>query len=192
MQTPFTLMAEYNQWMNARLYAACERLDLDTLHADQGAFFGSIFATLGHILRADTIWLKRFAEHPANFSALAPLRPTPHPYDLPDMPWQTWDELSGARTTMDDVIVDFCADISDADLAQVLSCRNRTGEVFAYAFAHLLQHFFNHQTHHRGQVTTLLSQDGIDVGVTDLAAILPPASSSQGVRRDRRIPRSGC
>jgi uncharacterized damage-inducible protein DinB len=34
-------------------------------------------------------------------------------------------------------------------------------------------HFFNHQTHHRGQVTTLLSQEGVDVGVTDLLALIP-------------------
>ena len=29
-------------------------------------------------------------------------------------------------------------------------------------------HFFNHQTHHRGQATTLLMQFGIDPGATDL------------------------
>lgn len=50
-----------------------------------------------------------------------------------------------------------------------------TGEAIAYPFAHLLQHFFNHQTHHRGQVTTLLSQGGVDMGVTDLSAMLPAA-----------------
>jgi uncharacterized damage-inducible protein DinB len=37
-----------------------------------------------------------------------------------------------------------------------------------------LTHFFNHQAHHRGQVTTLLMQAGVDPGVTDLIAFANP------------------
>ncbi|MDJ0572597.1 MAG: DinB family protein [Pleurocapsa sp. MO_192.B19] len=39
-----------------------------------------------------------------------------------------------------------------------------------------MQHFFNHQTHHRGQVSTLINQQGIDLGVTDLLMIIPEQS----------------
>ncbi len=35
-----------------------------------------------------------------------------------------------------------------------------------------VQHFFNHQTHHRGQATTLLKQLGKDPGVTDYVQFL--------------------
>ena len=40
-------------------------------------------------------------------------------------------------------------------------------------FSSLVLHFFNHQTHHRGQATTLLFQAGQDVGVTDLLMLIP-------------------
>src|SRR3546814_6539825 len=70
LKLDFELMAHYNQWMNARLYAAAAQLDGAQWHADRGAFFGSIAATLEHILAADTHWLKRFA---AAFPELASL-----------------------------------------------------------------------------------------------------------------------
>ena len=35
-----------------------------------------------------------------------------------------------------------------------------------------LSHLFNHQTHHRGQATTLFMQLGCDPGMTDLIALL--------------------
>ena len=43
-------------------------------------------------------------------------------------------------------------------------------------FGFCVTHFFNHQTHHRGQVTTLLSQLGRDYGATDLI-LLPEVST---------------
>jgi uncharacterized damage-inducible protein DinB len=46
------------------------------------------------------------------------------------------------------------------------------------ALGPLLTHFFNHQTHHRGQASTLLHQFGVDVGVTDLLALIPDAVDS--------------
>lgn len=64
--------------------------------------------------------------------------------------------------------MDWCGDLGDGDLDYVLSYRNSKGVASRRRFGSLLTHFFNHQTHHRGQVTTLLSQAGVDVGVTDL------------------------
>jgi Uncharacterized protein conserved in bacteria len=61
LKADFELMARYNQWMNTRLYAQAAKLDEAELRADRGAFFGSILATLAHILAADTHWLRRFA-----------------------------------------------------------------------------------------------------------------------------------
>jgi len=76
------LMAEYNEWMNARLYAAAERIPAEELAQDRGAFFGSIIGTLNHLVVTDTIWLKRFATHPSNPKALDPIRALPQPTAL--------------------------------------------------------------------------------------------------------------
>ena len=164
-------MAAYNRWMNAKVYAASARLDEKGLHADKGAFFGSVFGTLNHLLVADTIWLKRFADHPAGFRSLDAVRPLPHPYSLNGALHASFAELQKARFAMDGIIVMLTTEATDDAYAQPLTYANRAGEVFTDPFAELMQHLFNHQTHHRGQTTTLLSQAGIDVGVTDLVAM---------------------
>ena len=69
MKSGFSLMATYNQWINTSLYDAAATLGDDAVNLDRGAYFGSILGTLNHILVADTIWLKRFAGHPAGFPA---------------------------------------------------------------------------------------------------------------------------
>jgi uncharacterized damage-inducible protein DinB len=172
LKSHFELMARYNQWMNAKIYDASSRLDTTALHADKGAFFGSVFGTLNHLLVADTIWLKRFAEHQPGLHSLDPVRPMPHPYSLSEPLHGDFKALRAARQAMDDVIVGFCVEAGDDDYARALNYTNRSGEVLIAPLGSLMQHFFNHQAHHRGQVTTLLTQAGIDVGVTDLVALL--------------------
>ncbi|WP_404616012.1 DinB family protein [Rhodanobacter hydrolyticus] len=175
LKNQFELMAGYNRWMNDKLYAAASRLDAAAMHEDRGAFFGSVFGTLNHLLVADTIWLKRFADHPAVFRSLDRVRGLPHPYSLAEVLYPEFDPLREARRDMDETIVRLCAEATNDAYDQALTYSNRSGQVFVRKFGHLMQHFFNHQTHHRGQVTTLLSQSGIDVGVTDLSAMLPEA-----------------
>jgi uncharacterized damage-inducible protein DinB len=120
----------------------------------------------------DTIWLKRFADHPACFRALGPMRSMPHPYSLEQPLYGEFESLRAARGVMDEVIVQLSEEAADADYAQHLTYANSTGQVFTDPFGPLMQHFFNHQTHHRGQVSTLLCQAGVDVGVTDLVALV--------------------
>jgi len=74
---------------------------------------------------------------------------------------------------MDEVIVRFIAELTDEVLACSLSYRNTKGIEATKNLGLLLLHLFNHQTHHRGQASTLLSQSGVDVGVTDLLVIIP-------------------
>lgn len=74
---------------------------------------------------------------------------------------------------MDALIVYWVCELNDAHLESNLVYSSVAGVRFARRFGDLLQHFFNHQTHHRGQVSTLLCQCGIDVGVTDLLARIP-------------------
>ena len=175
LKNHFELLAGYNRWMNEKLYDAAARLGETSMHEDRGAFFGSVFGTLNHLLVADTIWLKRFADHPVAFRALEPVRALPHPYTLAEILHPEFERLREARMAMDETTVAFCVEATDEAYEQTLDYRNRAGQAFTRKFGYLMQHFFNHQTHHRGQVTTLLSQAGIDVGVTDLAAMLPEA-----------------
>ena len=166
------LMATYNQWMNRKVYDAAAALTHAQLTLDRQAFFGSILGTLNHLMLGDTVWLKRFAEHPANFAALAPLDGIATPNDLKQLAFANLAELSAHRAWLDQLIIDWTHSLHEPHLDQRLRYHNMRGVAAEKPFFGLLVHFFNHQTHHRGQVTTLLSQAGVDVGVTDLLALI--------------------
>ena len=166
------LMADYNRWMNQRVYAAAARLPAAAVSEDRGAFFGSILGTLNHLMIADRIWLHRFATHPSRFAALDPLRLRPRPTDLRAVEHDTLSALRDAREELDAMIVEWAGELSEADLDHVLVYANTKGVVSRVRFGLLLMHFANHQTHHRGQVTTLLTQAGEDVGGTDLLELI--------------------
>lgn len=165
-------MAAYNRWMNDKVYAAAAELPLTEVMADCGAFFGSIHGTLSHIAMADTIWLQRFAHHPAGYAALEPLRGSPIQRDLAAQPFGDLAALTGHRRSLDGVIEAWAEAVTEGDLNHALEYTNTRGETFHKPYFFLIMHFFNHQTHHRGQVTTLLAQAGVDVGVTDLSALI--------------------
>ena len=171
----FELMARYNQWMNESIYEAASELDASVLETDQGAFFKSILGTLNHILVGDIIWLQRFAEHPSCFGALDAIKVMSRPVSLNSIMHEDFEALRDARYLIDMVLIEFCDQIEVYDLAHPLAYHNMQGNKFEKRFGYLLQHLFNHQTHHRGQVTTLLSQNGIELAMTDLIAIIPEA-----------------
>jgi uncharacterized damage-inducible protein DinB len=167
------LMATYNEWMNTKLYEAAGSLPDEELAADRKAFFGSILGTLNHLVAADTVWLKRFARHPANHPALEPLRQIAAPERLDQLLFPNIRELSAHRKWLDQIILEWAHSITEQDLDHALHYANMKGEPADRRFFALLMHFFNHQTHHRGQATTLLSQAGVDVGATDLVMLVP-------------------
>lgn len=165
-------MAAYNTWMNDKVYATAGRLPESEIVADRKAFFGSILATLNHIAVADTIWLQRFATHPAGYAMLDVVRELPLRSNLAEQPYGNLAALAEHRRFLDGVIGHWADSVADAHLDHVLTYANTKGVVSKKPFFFLVMHFFNHQTHHRGQVTTLLTQAGVDVGPTDLSMII--------------------
>jgi len=154
----FRLMAGYNRWMNEKLYACCGSLSDEERRRDRKAFFGSIHGTLNHLLLGDRGWLGRFHGEPWTFRS------------LDQEIYADFAELRAERAKTDGAIEDFVASLTPERLAEDFSYTNYAGKTFRHPLAPALLHFFNHQTHHRGQVTTLLSQAGVDPGVTDLVA----------------------
>ena len=150
-------MAAYNGWMNRNVYTAAANLPDDERRTNRGAFFGSIHSTLNHILWGDRLWLGRF-----NGKAY-PVGPIG--VDLHD----DFGALLDARRAMDDEIGGWAAQLDDTQLAGPLTWFSGVAkrDMTRPRWLCVMQ-MFNHQTHHRGQVTTLLKQAGIDPGVTDL------------------------
>jgi len=169
----YQFLARYNTWFNERLYDACEQLGEDERSRDRGAFFGSISASLNHILWADRLWLARFAAQGVAFPSLTPaLLELPQGAKHETIVHHDWNELRRARRALDAAIDAWVRDMPDDFPLRIIRYKNTKGVEREHAAWQALTHFFNHQTHHRGQITTLLSQAGVDVGVTDMIALL--------------------
>ncbi|WP_368737878.1 DinB family protein [Massilia sp. CCM 8734] len=166
------LMASYNSWMNQKIVDAAATLPAHELAAERGAFFGSLLGTLNHLVAADTIWLRRFATHPARFGALDAVLALPAPGALDAVYSDDLAVLAAHRRWLDGLIEKWLAQLAEADLDHVLHYASTKGIRSQKRFGDLLLHFFNHQTHHRGQASTLLSQAGVDLGVTDLLMLI--------------------
>jgi len=172
MTSYLTRMARYNQWVNRRLFEKVQLLSATEIAKDRDAFFGSILGTLNHILVADMFWLRRFSSSKECREALAPMREMAMPTGLRDILFNDIQSLRTKREAMDAMILDFSQTWINEILALPIRYRNMAGEKHQQSLGALLQHFFNHQTHHRGQVTTLLFQAGIDPEATDLIVML--------------------
>jgi uncharacterized damage-inducible protein DinB len=122
---------------------------------------------------ADTHWLKRFAAAMPGLASLDCVRAVPLPALVRGITFPDFAKLRAERAAMDAAIIAFTDEATDALYAQPLSYVNSAGESHTKPSGLVLRHVFNHRTHHRGQVTTLFSQLGIDVGATDLSALIP-------------------
>jgi uncharacterized damage-inducible protein DinB len=161
------VMARYNRWMNDKLYAVAEKLTDAGRKEDRGAFFGSIHRTLNHLLLADRVWLGRFTGATLQDGEMGPggIR------SLDQELYSDFEDLRRERRKTDDEIDAFVATLTDEKLIGNLRYLRR-GVVNEFPLWHAVTHVFNHQTHHRGQVTALLMQAGHDPGVTDLLAMV--------------------
>jgi uncharacterized damage-inducible protein DinB len=162
----------YNQAMNAAVYDAAETLPDEKRKEDRGAFFKSIHATLNHILWADKNWLRRFVMTNHGYGKLSPdiyrnIEGFTRTHSF--LIHEDFPALKAERAWLDTRIIEWVSEgLTEERLGQFLQYENARGEANSRPFADVIMHMFNHQTHHRGQVTTLLTQLGIDVGITDL------------------------
>ncbi|TCK19278.1 putative damage-inducible protein DinB [Thiogranum longum] len=167
------LLAEYNRLMNGRIIEASAGLSVAGLAEDKGAFFSSVIGTLNHIMIGDILWLKRFASHPSAYVSLEPLSKIKKPDRLDLVLFADLSVFAEEREVLDSIIIAWCADLKEVDLDQPLGYTSHNGERHKKRMGDLVLHMFLHQVHHRGQITTLLSQAGIDFGETDLPEIVP-------------------
>ncbi len=151
----FERLSRYNAWANERLYDACGQLAEAELKAPRRAFFGSILATLNHILVGDRIWMSRLA----GGTLVLPLNKILYGDFAP---------LRAARRQQDKLLIELVGGVAANRLDEKLRYQNTKGEAFATPYRLVLGHLFNHQTHHRGQVHDMLSQTAVPPPELDL------------------------
>jgi uncharacterized damage-inducible protein DinB len=166
-------LARYNRWMNDKLYAVAAKLTDDERKRDRGAFFKSIHGTLNHLLLADRVWMGRFTGVSLHGDWLGPggIR------SLDQELYGDFEELRRERARTDKDIDGWVAGLTAEKLASPLRYE-RKGKTYDDPLWQSVAHLFNHETHHRGQVTTLLTQAGHDPGVTDLIAMFREEAGS--------------
>jgi uncharacterized damage-inducible protein DinB len=140
------MFAAYNRWANERLYDAAAKLTDRDYRADRGAFFKSMHGTLNHLLVGDRIWMHRFTGQG----------------DVPDrldaILYDDFSTLRSARRAEDERIIRYVGALSEADLAGRIRYRTLSSPAtLEQEIGPALDHFFNHQTHHRGQAHCLLT-----------------------------------
>jgi uncharacterized damage-inducible protein DinB len=156
----YATFARYNRWMNEKLMDECGKLSDEERKQDRGAPFRSIHGLWNHVLLADSIWLSRFENSSFAVDSLG------------QKLFADWNELRDARRAMDERIEAFVKELDAEKLASTLRYVGIVQpEPRAIPFALALSHLFNHGTHHRGQISALMEQAGLDCGVTDLVAL---------------------
>jgi uncharacterized damage-inducible protein DinB len=153
----FHQLAGYNAWANRRLYAVAATLSAAELAQQRpAAFFGSLIGTLNHILVGDRIWLRRFEGA------------GPQPSRLDEIPFLAFADLAAARRAEDERIESYARGLSAESLTAPLCYRSMSGSEHRQPLWQALAHFFNHQTHHRGQAHALLKEAGREPPALDL------------------------
>ncbi|MCG8547906.1 MAG: DinB family protein [Alphaproteobacteria bacterium] len=145
----FRRFARYNEWANDRLYDACAALSQEEYIAPRQAFFGSIHRTLNHLLLVDRIWLSRLG--------VGDLIIDPLDTEL----YSEFEPLRRARAEQNRVIIDYVDAQTEASLTETKQYANASGQPQETRHDIILQHYFNHQAHHRGQVHDMLSQTAV-------------------------------
>jgi len=142
----YRMFAHYNAWANGRLYDATAKLSDDQYRADRGAFFKSVHGTLNHLLVTDRIWMRRFTgegDAPDRLDAIL---------------FERFAELRAAREAEDRRITAYVEGLDDRRIEGAIKYRRVSSpQEFEQQLAPALAHWFNHQTHHRGQVHALLT-----------------------------------
>ena len=145
-QEHFRMLGLYNRWANKRLYDAAKQLTRDALVEDRGAFFRSVLGTLNHLLVTDRLWMSRFHAEP------------PPETRLDAILHDNFADLRDAREVEDQKIISYVFGLTEERLGEPLSYATTSGAPQNQPLWHVLAHWFNHETHHRGQAHDLIGQ----------------------------------
>ena len=161
MLDTFKMFAAYNRFANALVYEEAAKLNEDAFNQPTGAFFGSLCGTLNHILVADRVWLNRFTGKGAL------------PKRLDENLFSDFASLAAARQSEDARIIDWIGDLSEEAINETFTYTPVTiPQPVTQRLQSAVSHFFNHQTHHRGQAHMILTTLGRPSLAMDLSYFL--------------------
>ncbi len=154
---------EYNYWARDRQLQACAALTLEQFLRPMGSSFSSLRDTLAHLVGAEWIWHERWRGR------------SPTLRDAEEFAAETFPTLGTVRDrwrTVERAVREYLGGLTQEALDRPFSYVNVKGERWTYPLGKTLLHLVNHQTYHRGQVTTLLRQLGAEAAQIDYLVAL--------------------
>jgi uncharacterized damage-inducible protein DinB len=165
----YILLAKYNQITNQELIKILREVDPNKLSENLGSYYGSILGILNHHLLADIGWIRVLGNNVSNLDFVGPLlerfpnkRPPPN-----ELVWESLDEYVPVRVEIDKLLQRVVENLNSSEYYTPFVVEGRRGKM-NYVVWKVLLHLFNHQTHHRGNVSALLDQLGIENDYSNL------------------------
>lgn len=177
----FRMLSLYNQRINTQLIKCCLELPTSTLEKETHSFFTNIINYWNHLFFGDLILLKRIALNNIAKLSIDDFVEFPSPCSPNDIYHQDLCDIVKLRKKINILIIRYCQNLTDQECEQFISYTTTEGELVTKAVADITQHIFNHQTHHRGQLTCVLSQFGVDYGCMDLPVIVTEGSRTESL-----------
>jgi uncharacterized damage-inducible protein DinB len=162
MKELFQLLSKYNAQTNAEMVGILEKVPAEQVTKDVGSFYGSILGLLNHMLVADVLWLKRFCKQFPALEVIKPKLPAFHMEGWKDIIWPSFAALKPVRSNVDEAIKQAFDLLSEKDYGSVMEYKGWDGKNMKKTSWLVFLHFFNHQTHNRGQIAVLLDQMAVD------------------------------
>ncbi|MCG9582198.1 DinB family protein [Vibrio tubiashii] len=178
LSSNFRMLALYNQRMNQQLLSVCEQLSSQQLNQETHSFFPSVMAHWNHILFGDLIMLQRLVTNQIHRLTPQQVNALPIAKAVDDTFVTSIEELKALRSLVDQIYIDMTKNFTVETCAKTVVYITTEGGEMKRNVGEFCQHIFNHQTHHRGQLTAILAQLGCDFGCTDLPIIVPEGSSA--------------
>ncbi len=162
MKTLFQAFAKYNASVNQSVLELLKPLKREQMMMETKAYYPSIYETLFHIFSGDLTWLKRYKTALNENQALSDELVSLDPKGLRKEFESDYTKLFQYRRRLDEVITRFAHEVEESNLNVMIRYKNLKGEEIEKELWKTLLHWFNHQTHHRGQISVLLDLIGID------------------------------
>lgn len=159
--------------MNAKIYNSISYEWTNDIVNSQNELIDDVVKMLNHLIIVDTVWLKRFAIHPANYIALTSILSLPSPDNIEQIISSDITELAKFRQYLDKIICEWAHTVTKTDLDHQLCYKTMHGIITNHKFFNLIMYFFNYQTFIREKLLIRLLELDIDIGATELIVPMP-------------------
>lgn len=162
MKQTLAILSSYGKGVNNKVISILEGVSEERLKQDMNAYYKSILKTFIHMTMADINWFRRWKNlFPASAFTRSELLQTTVD-DLQERVEKNYREIFSIRRTADELFMEFVSELPEEDFKKVINYKDRMGNALSNKLGHILLHLFNHQTHHRGAISTMLDMQGID------------------------------